>query len=132
MMLLAIESTIKAVINFAVSELTRLSVFSKKTCSRIIPQRIVVITKESGVKGVFHEITEGIIYSIIILKTNNKQQVIMTTENTFSVFLKLALAETIRYSRREASNIVREKISLLSQLFPRLFIALKASIGFPR
>ena len=67
MMLLARDKMIKIIIKIAEAELNRISAPPIKTRSRTIPQRKVVITKESGVKGLFHEIMEGIIYSIIML-----------------------------------------------------------------
>ena len=51
---------------------------------------------ETGVNGLFHVVTEGIIYNLIILYINDMPASIENTENTISDFSELFFVITMR------------------------------------
>ena len=126
------EEMMKITLSGAAIELNLSIFFPIITDSNRLPHRKVVMINDTGVKGLFHDITVGIKYNFIMLYINAILNTMEITEKILSDFVYLFFVTIIRYNSRVVINREIERISLLSQLVPRLFIALNAFRGFPR
>ena len=117
------ENIIRIVVKINEIEVNLSPFLNAMTDRSVIPHNKVVVINETGVEKLFHVPTEGIMYSLIMLNMRTILKNNEIKEKIIPILPGLNLYGIYRDISKDAINKESANISLLSQLFPRLFIA---------